>query len=201
MKSSKVVADRTHVKFSWRRPGRHRPRRPPGAQRAKHCGSSGRHWWAGRRVVLWYDERRARRLEREGCRERLSAALERGAVLQQLKSGTGFNPLLSSGRRSAVTALLYAQPSRCVWRACSRASIEEKEGRNATTQLALVIALTRCAPLLLSMMMSARQVTLKQLEERITIIAEITARSRSQRRERARRKRENLARNPLTDHR
>lgn len=69
-------------------------------------------------------------------------------------------------------------------------SIEEKKGRHATTQLALVLTITRCAPLLLSAMYMQRGVTLKQLEERIILIATIAARSRNQRRERARRKRE-----------
>jgi IS4 transposase len=108
---------------------------------------------------------------------------------KQLKTGTGFNAVIS-GRRSAVTALLYAKLIALCLARLLELSLEEKRGRHATTQLALVIALTRCAPLLLSMMMAARQVTLTQLEERIMIIAEITARSRSKRRERTRRKRE-----------
>ena len=108
---------------------------------------------------------------------------------KQLKSGAGLNAVLS-GRRSAVTALLYAKLIAVCLARLLELSLEKKNGRNATTQLALVIALTRCAPLLLSMMMSARGVTLKQLEERIMIIAETTARSRSQRRERTRRRRE-----------
>ncbi|WP_163783808.1 hypothetical protein [Myxococcus vastator] len=69
-------------------------------------------------------------------------------------------------------------------------SREDKHGPHATTQLALVLALTRCAPLRLSAMMMNRGVTLAQLEERIILIATITVRSRNQRRERTRRKRE-----------
>lgn len=53
-----------------------------------------------------------------------------------------------------------------------------------------MLALTRCAPLLLSHAMVSRGVTLERLEERILLIAEVTARSRQQRRERERRKRE-----------
>jgi IS4 transposase len=108
---------------------------------------------------------------------------------KQLKSGAGFNAVIS-GRRSAAMAMLYAKVTVLCLARLLELSIEEKEGRHATTQLALVLALTRCAPLLLSMMMQARGVTFSQLEERIMLIAEITARSRSQRRERARRKRE-----------
>jgi hypothetical protein len=108
---------------------------------------------------------------------------------KQLKSGTGFNAVIS-GRRSAATAMLYAKLIALCLARLLELSLEEKNGRHATTQLALVIAVTRCAPLLLSMMMVARGVTLEQLEERILLIAEVTARSRNRRRERARRKRE-----------
>jgi hypothetical protein len=108
---------------------------------------------------------------------------------KQLKSGTGFGAVLS-GRPSAVSALLYAKlVALCLARLLSL-SLEEKTGHQATSQLALVIAVTRCAPLLMSMMMVERGVTLSQLEERILIIAGIAARSRNQRRDRARRKRE-----------
>jgi IS4 transposase len=110
-------------------------------------------------------------------------------LFKQLKSGTGLNAV-ASGRRSATTAMLYAKLIAICLARLLELSLEEREGRHATTQLALVIALTRCAPLLLSMMMMNRGVTFAQLEERIMLIAEITARSRNQRRERARRKRE-----------
>jgi hypothetical protein len=110
-------------------------------------------------------------------------------LFKQLKSGLGFSAVVS-GRRSSVTALLYAKVTALCLARLLELSIEEKEGRHATTQLALVLALTRCAPLLLSMMMMSRGVTFAQLEERIMLIAEITARSRNQRRERARRRRE-----------
>jgi len=108
---------------------------------------------------------------------------------KQLKSGTGFKAVVS-GRRSAATAMLYAKLIALSLARLLELSLEQKHGCHATTQLALVIAVTRCAPLLLSMMMAARGVTLEQLEERILLIAEITARSRNKRRERARRKRE-----------
>jgi IS4 transposase len=108
---------------------------------------------------------------------------------KQLKSGTGFGAVMS-GRPSAVTALLYAKLIALCLARLLELSFEEKTGRKATSQLALVVAVTRCAPLLMSMMMTARGVTLSQLEERILIIAGIAARSRNQRRERAKRKRQ-----------
>lgn len=108
---------------------------------------------------------------------------------KQLKSGTGFSAV-QGGRPSAVTALLYAKlVALCLARLLSL-SLEERTGQRATSHLALVIAVTRCAPLLMSMMMTARGVTLPQLEERILIIAGIAARSRNRRRDRAKRKRE-----------
>jgi len=55
--------------------------------------------------------------------------------------------------------------------------------------LALMLALSRSMPLLLSIFMIQRGVTLQQLEERLLMIAEITAKSRNQRREREKRRR------------
>lgn len=108
---------------------------------------------------------------------------------KQLKSGAGLKAILAS-RQGAVTALLYAKVIALCLARLLELSVEATHGPHATTQLALVLALTRCAPLLLSAMMMNRGVTLAQLEERIILIATITARSRNQRRERARRKRE-----------
>ncbi|ATB47959.1 hypothetical protein MYMAC_003582 [Corallococcus macrosporus DSM 14697] len=68
--------------------------------------------------------------------------------------------------------------------------VGESGQQQVTGRLAMVLALTRCAPLLLSHAMMSRGVTLEQLEERILLIAEVTARSRQQRRERERRRRE-----------
>ena len=56
--------------------------------------------------------------------------------------------------------------------------------------LALMLALSRSMPLLLSIFMLQRGVTLQQLEERLLMIAEIVARSRNRRREREKRKRQ-----------
>lgn len=108
---------------------------------------------------------------------------------KQLKSGTGFSAVMS-GRPSAAAALLYAKLIALCLARLLELSVEERTGQKATSQLALVVAVTRCAPLLMSMMMSARGVTLAQLEERILLIAEIAARSRNQRRERAKRERQ-----------
>ena len=108
---------------------------------------------------------------------------------KQMKSGTGLKAIRAT-RKSTVLSLLYAKMVALCLARLVELHIEERDGRHATTQLALVLALTRSAPLLLSSMMMSRGVTLEQLEERLLIIARVVARSRNQRRERARRKRE-----------
>lgn len=108
---------------------------------------------------------------------------------KQMKSGVGLDTIQAI-RPGAVAALVYAKViALCLGRMLELA-VEEKEGRHATTQLALVLTLTRCAPLLLSYSYLSRGITLEQLEHRLMNIATIVARSRNQRRERARRKRE-----------
>ena len=67
-------------------------------------------------------------------------------------------------------------------------SVEERVGPHATTQLALLLTLSRSMPLLLGFFMQQRGVTLEQFENRIIMIASIVARSRRQRRERQKRK-------------
>jgi IS4 transposase len=108
---------------------------------------------------------------------------------KQLKSGLGLETIQAS-RPSAVAALIYTKLIALCLARLLELSIEEKEGRRATTQLALVLALTRCAPLLFADSLIRRGVTLAQLEERLMLVATVVARSRNQRRERARRKRE-----------
>jgi len=67
-------------------------------------------------------------------------------------------------------------------------SVEERVGPHATTQLALLLTLSRSMPLLLGFFMQQRGVTLEQFEDRIIMIASIVARSRRQRRERQKQK-------------
>jgi IS4 transposase len=110
-------------------------------------------------------------------------------VFKQLKSGMGLKAILAS-RPGAVMALVYAKVIALCLARLLELSVEAKEERRVTTQLALVLALTRCAPMLLSVMYMQRGVTLAQLEERILLIACYAARSRNQRRDRTRLKRE-----------
>jgi IS4 transposase len=110
-------------------------------------------------------------------------------VFKQLKSGAGLKAILAT-RPAAVMALVYAKVIALCLARLLELSIESKEDRRVTTQLALVLALTRCAPMLLSIFYMRRGITLAQLEERILIIASMATRSRNQRRERTRLKRE-----------
>jgi hypothetical protein len=109
-------------------------------------------------------------------------------LFKQLKSGAGLNALLA-WRASAVASFIYAKVIALCLTRLLQLSVEERVGRFATTQLALILALSRSMPLLLSFFMMQRGVTLAQLEERILLIARIVAKSRNQRRERAKRKR------------
>ncbi len=66
--------------------------------------------------------------------------------------------------------------------------MEEKHGQYATTQLALLLTLSRSMPILLGVFMQQEGVTLAEFENRLLMIASIVARSRRQRRERKKRK-------------
>jgi IS4 transposase len=110
-------------------------------------------------------------------------------VFKQLKSGLGLKAIRAT-RPGAVMALVYAKLIALCLARLLELSVEAKEERRVTTQLALVLALARCAPMLLSVFYMERGITLAQLEERLLLIAADVARSRNQRRERARLKRE-----------
>lgn len=109
-------------------------------------------------------------------------------LFKQMKSGLGLDAILA-WKPSAVMALLYAKVvSLCLVRLLELA-VEERYGRYATTQLALTLTLSRCTPLLLSYFMQQQGLTLEVFEERLLTIARMVAKSRNQRRERAKRKR------------
>ncbi len=114
-------------------------------------------------------------------------------LFKALKSSVGLSAQRAT-RPGAVLSLVYAKVIALALSRLLELSLQQKAGEpgqeQVTGQLALVLALTRCAPLLLSHAMMSRGVTLAQLEERILLIGEVPARSRQQRRERERRKRE-----------
>ena len=107
---------------------------------------------------------------------------------KQLKSGLGLEAILA-WREEAVLALVY---SKIVALALARLlELElEKRGVEVTAQLATVLSLARCVPLLLSYSLMGKHLTLAQFEERLMMIAEAQAKSRNRRREAVKRKRE-----------
>ncbi len=110
---------------------------------------------------------------------------------KQLKSGTGLDGILS-WRRSAVTALIYAKViALCLSRLLEHSvRLRDPDKGHVLARLALVLVLTRAAPLLLTYIYMRRGITVAQLEERILLIATIAGRARNRRRERERMKRE-----------
>lgn len=107
-------------------------------------------------------------------------------LFKQLKSGAGLHAVLA-WRSSAVLAFLYAKIVALSLARLLELSVGARYGPHATTQLALLLTLSRAMPLLLGAFMQRRGVTLAQLEDRILMIASIVARSRRQRRERRKR--------------
>jgi hypothetical protein len=109
-------------------------------------------------------------------------------LFKQLKSGAGLSAVLA-WRSSAVLAFLYAKITALSLARLLELSVAEKMGVYATTQLALLLTLSRSVPLLLGIFMQQRGVTVAQMHDRIIMIAGIVARSRRQRRERTKRER------------
>lgn len=110
-------------------------------------------------------------------------------LFKQLKSGAGLDTILAS-RPGAVAALVYAKVIALSLARLLELSVEERQGRHATTQLALILVLARCGPLMLAHSFLSQGITLEQIERRMMNIATIVAKTRNQRRERARRQRE-----------
>jgi len=108
---------------------------------------------------------------------------------KQLKSGAGLSALLA-WRASAIRCFLCARVVALCLARLLELSLSETHGRHAAGQMALILAVTRSMPLLLGIFMMQRGVTVTQLQERILMIAEMTAISRNKRRERTRRERE-----------
>jgi hypothetical protein len=110
-------------------------------------------------------------------------------VFKQLKSGAGLDMILA-WRDSAVTSLIHAKVIGLCLARLLELSLKADAQSELTTRLAMILVLSRCAPLLLTQSLMIQGVTVDELERRILLIAEIVAKSRNQRRERVRRKRE-----------
>lgn len=110
-------------------------------------------------------------------------------LFKQLKSGAGLETILA-WRQPAVQALVYAKIAALCLSRLLELSLRDGDNEQLRTRLAMMLVLTRAAPLLQTMSMLRHGVTLEQLEERIELIARMVAKTRNRRRELARRKRE-----------
>jgi hypothetical protein len=105
---------------------------------------------------------------------------------KHLKTGTALASL-RAWRQDAVVALVHAKLIGLCLARLLELSLGEQTRTHAYGQLAIVLTLARMAPTLLAARMLARGVTLEEMERRLLMTASIVARSRNQRRERAKR--------------
>lgn len=110
---------------------------------------------------------------------------------KQVKSGAGLSALLA-WRASAVQAFVYSTIITLCLARLLELSVEERIGRRAAGQLAVLLVLLRALPYYLSHgILFGKPLTVEQMEERIIQTACIVARIRNQRRARVKRTREN----------
>jgi hypothetical protein len=110
-------------------------------------------------------------------------------IFKQLKSGTGLSSILA-WREPAVTALIYGKITALCLSRLLEICAKSQDNKAALNRLAMVLVLGRSASLMLSYALLRDGVTIDELEKRILLIATTVARTRNQRRERTRRKRE-----------
>jgi hypothetical protein len=108
---------------------------------------------------------------------------------KQVKSGLGLDAILA-WREEAVTALVYAKVIALSLARLMELTLDQKHGPHAVSQLALVLVLARCSSQLVTALLLAEGITAEEYERRIMLQAAIIARSRNQRREREKRKRQ-----------
>ena len=110
-------------------------------------------------------------------------------VFKQAKSGLGLNSILA-WREPAVAALIHAKiVALCLARLLEYA-VQQKDPKHVHTSLSMVLVLARSTGLLIAHQLMSEGVTIKEFERRIMLIATVAARTRNQRRERTKRKRE-----------
>lgn len=105
---------------------------------------------------------------------------------KHLKTGAGFTAI-RAWRQPAVLALIHAKLTAVALARLLELAAKPALSDHAMGQLAIVLALSRSLPMLLSMRMRGQDIDLAEMERRILLVATITARSRNQRRDRARR--------------
>lgn len=106
---------------------------------------------------------------------------------KHLKTGVALSSL-RAWRQESVLALVHSKLIALCLARLLEISLKDQAETHAYGQLAIVLTLARLAPSLLAARMLARGLTLKDFEERLLLTASIIARSRNQRRERAKRK-------------
>jgi hypothetical protein len=105
---------------------------------------------------------------------------------KHLKTGVGLSSL-RAWRESAVLAIVHAKLIALALARLLELTLAGAAKEHAYGQLAIVLTLTRLAPTLLAARMLARGVDLAEMERRLLMTAVVIARSRNQRRERAKR--------------
>jgi hypothetical protein len=112
---------------------------------------------------------------------------------KHIKTGAGF-AAIRAWRQPAVLALIHAKMTALALARLLELSAKPALRDHAMGQLAIVLALSRSLPMLLSLRMRGQDIDLAEMERRILLVATITAKSRNQRRDRARKaKRASLA--------
>lgn len=115
---------------------------------------------------------------------------------KHLKTGTGLTAL-RAWRPSAVFALVQAKITAVALARLLQLAARPSTRGHAVGQLAIVLALHRSIPLILSLRMRGKDIDLLEMERRLLLVASTLGRSRRQRRERKKKaQRAGIASNP-----
>jgi len=103
---------------------------------------------------------------------------------KHLKTGVGF-AAIRAWRRSAVIALVHAKITGVALGRLLELAAKPALKDHAMGQLAIVLALNRSLPMILSLRMRGQNIDLAEMERRILLVATTIAKSRNRRRDRA----------------
>jgi hypothetical protein len=106
---------------------------------------------------------------------------------KHLKTGTGMSAI-RAWKQEAVTALVNAKLIGLALARLLELSVLEETKDHAMGQMAIVLTLNRMVPLIIAMRLRERGVSLAEMERRMLTMTLILARSRRQRRDRAKKK-------------
>jgi len=105
---------------------------------------------------------------------------------KHLKTGVGLSAI-RAWRQSAVLALVHAKITGVALARLLELAAKPALQEHAMGQLAIVLALNRSIPMILSLRMRGQNIDLAEMERRILLVATTIARSRNRRRDRAKR--------------